>query len=350
MRAATAVALALAVLALTPSRSPEATAPATPRAVERTVYLMGTRATLAVRATDRVVALRQLDRMVRSLERTEGELSTWRTDSVLSAINHQPVGEALQLSPRVCALWGEVTAWHRETDGAFDPAIGSLIAAWGLRVGGRRPSTADLAAAAAVSGLAHVRLDAACRVRRGAAVTLDAGAFGKGEALRRLARAGPSGVADWMVDLGGQIAVSGVSHAAAWAVAIAHPAHRAEPVLDLTLRSGSLATSGASERSYEVEGKMVAHIIDPRTGQPVHRPESVTVWHADALAADILSTALYVMGPDEGLRYADAQRVAALFLTPAGDSGRTAPTPRASRAFRRQFPVGAALSDDRRTR
>ena len=346
MRAATTVALTLLVLA--PSRTPGATA--TSRAVERTLYLMGTRATLAVRTTDRTEALRQLDRMVRSLERTEVELSTWRTDSILSAINRQPVGEPLQLPPPVCALWGELTAWHRETDGAFDPAIGSLIEAWGLREGGRRPSTADLAAAARLSGMAHVRLDAACRVTRAGAVMVDAGAFGKGEALRRLARAGAGGAVHWMVDLGGQIAVSVAPDAAAWPIAIGHPARRAEPVLDTTLRSGSLATSGASERSYEVEGKMVAHIIDPRTGRPVHRPESVTVWHADALAADILSTALYVMGPDEGLRYADAQRVAALFLTPAGGPGRTAPTPRASRAFRRQFPVVAALSDDPRTR
>ncbi len=335
--------VALGLLLLAPSSAPEARVTATRHTFERTVYLMGTRATLAVQTTDRVAALRQLDRMVRSLERTEVELSTWRTDSVLSAINRQPVGKAFQLPPQVCALWVELTAWHWDTGGAFDPAIGSLIATWGLRAGGRHPSTADLAAAVATSGLAHAQLDAACRVTRAVAVTLDAGAFGKGEALRRLAGARPSGTADWMVDLGGQIAVSGASHAAAWPVAIADPAHRAEPVFDLTLRSGSLATSGVSERPFAVSGGRVAHIIDPRTGRPLHRPESVTVWHADALVADILSTALYVMGPDEGLRYADAHRLAALFLAPASGPGDTAPSLRASLAFRQRFP------DDPRT-
>ena len=299
---------------------------------------MGTRATLAVRATDRGAALGQLDRMVGSLERTEAELSTWRTDSVLSAVNHQPVEEPLRLSPPICALWAELAAWHRETGGAFDPAIGSLVEAWGLRAGGRRPSTAELAAARAKSGLVHIQVDTACRVTRAAAATLDAGAFGKGEALRRLAEVGGSAGDDWIVDLGGQVAASGGPQATAWPVAIAHPAYRAEPAVDLVLRSGSLATSGASERSYEVGGRKVAHIIDPRTGRPVFRPESVTVWHADALAADILSTALYVMGPEEGLRFAEANHLAALFLMPGGWPDDSAFSRRASLAFKQRFP------------
>ena len=302
--------------------------------VERTVYLMGTRATFVVHATDRGVGLRQLDRMVRSVEQTEAELSTWQSESVLSTLNRQPIGEPFTLSSPVCGLWGELTAWHRDTDGAFDPAVGSLIEAWGLRAGGRRPSTADQAAALQVSGMAHLRFDAAgCRLTRTVAVTVDAGAFGKGEALRRLARVQDELAARWMVDLGGQLAVSGAP-VGGWQVAIAHPTRRAEPAVVLALESGSLATSGASERSYAIEGGMVAHILDPRTGRPLYRPGSVTVWHEDALTADILSTALYVLGPEAGLRYADAHRLAALFLTPAGEA---AVTLRASRTFRRRF-------------
>ena len=45
---------------------------------------------------------------------------------------------------------------------------------------------------------------------------------------------------------------------------------------------------------------------------------SVVVWHADGLAADVLSTALYVMGPDEGLPWAEAGGVAACYLVPRG--------------------------------
>ena len=334
MRVAAIVALAL--LWRAPLLSPEAAA-STPQAFERTVYLMGTRATLVVHATDRAAALRQLEQLVLSLERTEAELSTWRSDSVLSAVNRQPVGEPLELAAPMCALWAELTAWHRATHGAFDPAVGALGGAWGLRAAGRRPSPGELAAATAVTGLTHFRFEAsACRVTRLTDVTLDAGAFGKGEALRRLLQL-PAGDHFWMVNLGGQIAVSGAPPAGAWPVAIADPTRRADTAVEIALDGGSLATSGVSGRPYEIDDGIVAHILDPRTGRPLHRPESVTVWHEDALTADILSTALYVLGPETGLRYADEHGLAVLFLTPTSGGGRGSVAPGASRAFHQRF-------------
>ena len=55
--------------------------------------------------------------------------------------------------------------------------------------------------------------------------------------------------------------------------------------------------------------------MDPRTGRAVPPWGSVTVVAADPLVADILSTALFVMGPDEGMAWARGRSdVAALFL------------------------------------
>ena len=317
------------------ARHPPAAAPVQ---VERTVHLMGTWATLVVEAADRAAGLEAIERMVRVIERTEASLSTWRADSVLGALNRQPVGEPFGLPPALCGLWPRLARWHGLTGGAFDPAVGRLVDAWGLRAGGAVPSPEVLGAARAATGLAHFRFDAgACRVTRTVDATLDAGAFGKGEALRRLVDVSAGGD-PWMVDFGGQIAVGGKPAGAGWPVAIAHPARRHQAALALTLTTGSLATSAASERSRVVDGRPVAHILDPRTGRPIHRPESVTVWHEDPLAADLLSTALYVMGADEGLDLAARHGIAALFLVP--DSGRDAPvTVLASRTFETRFPA-----------
>ncbi|MDP6582683.1 MAG: FAD:protein FMN transferase [Vicinamibacterales bacterium] len=332
-----AATIAFALLALLPLSAVTVTLASTPDLVERTVYLMGTRATLVLLATDRATGMRRLEGMVRSLERTEAELSTWRTDSVLSTVNRQPVGEPFQLPAPICALWGELTTWHQATEGAFDPAVRAVADAWGLRESGRHPSPEELAAARAVTGLAHFDFDAStCRVTRVVDATLDAGAFGKGVALRRLLLQSDAGAA-WMVDLGGQIAVSGTLPTGPWPVAIAHPARRAETTFEVALDGGSLATSGASERSHEVDGGTVAHLLDPRTGRPLHRSESVTVWHEDALVADVLSTALYVMGLEAGLRFADENGISAVFLAPSNGRVGDAVTPNASRAFRRRF-------------
>ncbi len=311
--------------------------------VERTVHLMGTWATLVARAPDRVAGLQALERMVRVIERTEASLSTWRNDSVLSALNRHPVDEPFALPAPLCGLWPRLARWHRVTGGAFDPAVGRLVEAWGLRAGGAVPASDVLRAAREATGFAHFRFDAeTCRVTRRADATLDAGAFGKGEALRRMVRA-PSEGLPWMVDFGGQIAVGAHPAAAGWPVAVAHPARRHQPALELVLVAGSLATSGASERVGVVEGQSVTHILDPRTGRPVEHAESVTVWHEDPLAADVLSTALYVMGADAGMEYAERDGIAALFLIPRPGSGAGPVTVRATQAFGVRFPAVARL-------
>lgn len=285
--------------------------------VERSVYLMGTIATFAADAPDRATGLAQLERMVRIVEATEAELSTWRGDSVLGRLNRHPVGEAMPAPVAVCELLEHLATWRDATAGAFDPVIGSLIDVWDLRGDGRRPDDATLEAARRNAGWDHLAVErsaaAGCAITRNAPVTLDAGAFGKGEAIDRVRRTEGGDADAWMIDFGGQVAVSG----AGWPVAIAHPARRNGAALEVTLSEGSLATSGGSERDLTLpDGTRVGHILDPRTGRPApaRQPFSVTVWHERALDADVLSTALYVMGPDDGLAWAEAQGIAACFL------------------------------------
>jgi thiamine biosynthesis lipoprotein len=304
--------------------------------VERRAYLMGTRVTLATFAVDRARGLQTLERMLRGLEAVEAELSTWREESLLSAVNRQPVGEPRSAPDALCDLLLELRGWQRATGGAFDPAVGTLIAAWGLREGVRWPSPTELAEARRDTGLEHLLArPRPCRVTRRRAVTLDAGAFGKGAAIDRVVQtvlAGDVGI--WMIDLGGQMAV-GARDGKSWSVALAHPRRRHQAALHLWLETGSLATSGGSVRDLEVGRRTVGHILDPRTGRPVSRSGSVTVWHRSALAADVLSTALYVMGIDEGLVWAEARGVAACFLIP--DPEGPGVEVRATRAFRRRF-------------
>ena len=108
--------------------------------VSRDVYLMGTRARLSAYAEtyDRGHAL--LESALEAIEATEEELSTWRQSSQLSALNRHPVGEAWTATPRVCRMFVDVWEWHRATRGAFDPAIGRLLAAWDVHGDGTVPT------------------------------------------------------------------------------------------------------------------------------------------------------------------------------------------------------------------
>ena len=133
------------------------------------------------------------------------------------------------------------------------------------------------------------------------------GAFGKGYAIDRMLDV--LGASDAIINFGGQLGVRG-----AHLVTIADPENRAKPVLELTIRDASISTSSGSEKTFVAGGRRFSHILDPRTGQALPPRGSVSVIAADALTADILSTALYVMGPETGLRWAREHGVTTIFI------------------------------------
>ena len=87
------------------------------------------------------------------------------------------------------------------------------------------------------------------------------------------------------------------------AIGISDPNDRQREVAVLSITKGSVATSGLSERHFVLDSVRYGHIIDPRTGSPARDWGSVTVIAHDATAADCVSTALYVMGPESGAKW-----------------------------------------------
>lgn len=296
-----------------------------PATVERRVMLMGTSLDIAVEATDRETGLAASERAVQALEAAEARLSTWRSDTELARLNHAPVGERRMLSPALASDLAAALNCARETEGAFNPAVGPLVRAWGLREGGRLPSPEQRSEAVADSRFEDLDLEAGAAVRRRPGLTLEEGGFGKGAGLGdAMAALSALGVARASLDLGGQVAVLG----GGWLVPVADPRHRERPAVTLAIDGGSVSTSGNSERGIEVEGRKLGHILDPRTGEPAPDFGSLTVWTADPLRADCLSTGLYVLGPERALAWAAAHPgVEVLVLRPRGERLRALASP-----------------------
>lgn len=298
------------------------TAPAAadrPADAARTAYLMGTRVTLVARAAGRELATDSLESLLQSLEQSEALLSTWRGDTALGRLNAASPGQPLALDQGLCTMFKELTSWHERTGGAFDPAIGPLVDAWGIERGPRVPSDAEIRSLLPASRMRAWQFDpAACTVTRPPRGRLDSGGFGKGAAFD--AAVGLKLPAEgWLIDLGGQVGAHGKGPSGGWRVGIAHPRHRDREAFAVRLLTGSLATSGGSERDRRAGVRRIGHILDPRTGQPAPFDGSVVVWHEEGLTADVLSTALYVMGPEAGLQWADREQIAAAYLIPDGD-------------------------------
>lgn len=305
---------------------------------ERAVQAMGTTLRLNLEAADRGAALAASERALRALEETESRLSTWRSDSELSRINRASGDQPMALSQPLAEDLALARWCSEQTEGAFDPTIGALIAAWGLRTGGRQPSDTELATALAATGMNQVQLDGRTLQRRREDVRLEEGGFGKGvglaEALAVLAA--DELISSATLDFGGQMAILGASDTGSgWAIELADPRERSRSILEIQPilaaqqaapsprtgvardstseggprskggpLSGSFATSGNSERGLVVEGRRIGHLLDPRTGWPAPDFGSLTVWAADPAVADCLSTGLYVLGPDRALGWA----------------------------------------------
>jgi thiamine biosynthesis lipoprotein len=300
--------------------------------VTREVYSMGTRLRLSVWANDRPTAVDASESALVAIEAVEARLSTWRQGTELDRLNHSAARGWFSLSAELARDLAEAGRWWRETGGAFDPGLTSLVEAWDLRGMGRRPSAGDLERAKSSAGFRHLELEGTRARRLAEGFGVEEGGFGKGIALRDAAAAAKrAGAVCAELDLGGQILLSGAC--AERVVGVADPRRRDRVVAELSLRSGSVATSGSSERYVEIDGLKWGHILDPVTGQPVEGWGSVTVIADDPVAADCLATALFVMGPERGLEWAARRSdVEAVFAVVEGSDIRLISTAMAARA------------------
>ncbi|NIR59009.1 MAG: FAD:protein FMN transferase, partial [Gammaproteobacteria bacterium] len=143
---------------------------------------------------------------------------------------------------------------------------------------------------------------------------LDLGAIAKGYALDRLA--GQLRAAHAAADGSGPVALLNFGQSSYWALGtppdaevwtllLRHPA-RETPAGTIGLRNQALSISAALGDSSVIEGRRYGHVIDPRTGEPLHRAAQVAALAPDATQAEAISTAVLVLGADEGLAWVES--------------------------------------------
>ena len=97
---------------------------------------------------------------------------------------------------------------------------------------------------------------------------------------------------------------------------ISDPLDRTARVSTVLLKDQSLSTSGSYEKFFRLNGRTYCHIMDPRTGRPIEGMLQTTVIAPEATDSDALSTAVFVLGPQQSARLLDKiAEAAAMFVT-----------------------------------
>ena len=227
------------------------------------------------------------------------------------------------LSAETAELLAKASALSERTGGAFDPTVYPLVSAWGFTADEQRvPSQDELSALLPSVGVDHLQLSGTDAVLTGGA-QLDLGGIAKGYTAQKcLSYLESEGVRRAMVSLGGTVLTLGTKpDGSAWVIGIADPNEPSEAVATLTFTgSMALVTSGGYQRYFEKDGVRYHHILDPETGLPADTGlASVTVITSDGTTADALSTALFVMGLEEGTEFwRDSDDFEAVFITQEG--------------------------------
>ena len=256
----------------------------------------------------------------------EARLSEWRADSEVSEVNRLAAVRPVPISDTLRRIIEGAAEVSRLTDGAFDVTWKPLGSLWDeAEESGRWPSARRVAAALESVGWRKVRVgDGAVRFLE-PGVKLGIAGVAKGwiiDAIFLFLR--DLGYDDVIVNIGGDLRTMGGDEGnegtrAGRRLRIADPYSPEATAGFLEVGDAAVATSGNYFRQRTIEGKRVGHIIDPRTGYAPEFTGSVTVITRDAAMADALATALFVLGPDEGLALAGSiEGVEAIYTTREG--------------------------------
>ena len=274
---------------------------------KETRLVMGTYAEVSVYDTDKEKAARAVDEALGEMERLDGLMSNYKTTSELSRINRDAPLAPTGCDPELLGVIEDSLGYSRLSGGAFDITVEPLVSMWGFYEGKVRVPEADeieeiLPAVSyeniEIEGEGDSRLISFSHP----GTRIDLGGIGKGfavdkavDTLKRLE------ITSALVNLGGNIYALGHPPGAdAWKIGIQHPRDRGTLLGYLELKDKGVATSGDYERFVTINGKRYSHILDPRTGMPVGKVVSVTVIADTAMEADALSTAAFILGPEEG--------------------------------------------------
>ena len=267
----------------------------------RKTFALGTEVSITVRHSSVEVAEQAIEAAFGELALVERLMSIYRPDSQISVLNR--TGWLANPHPYVREVLRHATFVSRRSRGAFDVTVQPLWVVFAAAAKENRlPEPAEIAAARQKVDWTKLDVSRSDCVRLwppGMAITLNG--IAQGYATDRvLATLRSAGVEHALIHAGEHASLGHSARGNAWTIGIQHPRHADAFIALADLDGRCLATSGDYASAFSADLQF-NHIFDPRTGYSPTELASVSVLARTAMQADALSTALFVLGPDQGL-------------------------------------------------
>ena len=266
--------------------------------------MMGTEVSVNLWHDDIEIGTQLVEDVFAEASRIDRLMSTYVDDSKISDINRRAADEPVVAGDELFQLIRRSLDISVLTHAAFDITYDSVGQHYDFR-SGRRPDETTVAAGRELIDFRFVILDQAAGTVafKEQGVRINLGGIAKGYVVERgVDMLRISGVEHAIVTAGGDTRLLGDRRGRPWMVGIRDPRNDGQVAISVPLVNEAISTSGDYERYFEEDGIRYHHILQPATGDPASGVHSSSVFGPDAVITDALSTAVFVLGVDQGLR------------------------------------------------
>lgn len=265
--------------------------------------IMGTNIHAEVWANNKVEGKRALTSVMQEMERINQLMSPYIAHSELSKLNQYGATTAVVVSNELFELIRLSTGVSEETSGAFDITFASVGFLYNYREG-IKPSDQNINETLDAISYRHIQFDEKASTIQfiHPKVKVDLGGIAKGYAVdNAIDILAKQGIEHALVTAGGDTRLLGDRRGRPWMVGIRDPRNRDRQAVVLPLEDTAMSTSGDYERYFEQDGQRFHHILSPKSGKSVHNVQSVTIIGPRSTLNDALSTAVFVLGVEQGI-------------------------------------------------
>lgn len=271
--------------------------------LQQSRIIMGTNVEIIVSHTDPRQAMIGIAEAFQEIEKVDRLMSTYHQDSEVSELNRQAGQKACRVSADTLAVIERAIYFSHLSRGAFDITIAPLSRLWDIKLQ-KIPAAESIKKAIRKIGYQKIKIKSASSevFLSAPGMAIDLGAIAKGYAVDKACAAlAKRGLVNYLVNAGGDLRGQGEKgKSQPWVIGLKHPRLKDELIAKIHLSAAALATSGDYEKFFIKNGERYHHLLDPFTGQPAQKCQSVTIMAPCAMDADALATTLFILGPDQG--------------------------------------------------